>query len=193
VTNELDRSRDWADLSTEMDDELPGMWERADFTGGLTDTLNLVPEFYKGVRIPETLRPNWFHNRVEVSWWKAGVDSSRVNGKRSDAERNARNRAERRKKSCTGKFAWDDPYDALREMFSLPYRVADMTDYDLSLYRCEFCDFWHLGKMVRMWNHVVPDSVPEQMSGQIMIKYPELKDHNPGGFRNTRRDGKLYE
>lgn len=55
------------------DDELPGMWESADFTGGETDT---VPETYHGVKIPDDLRPNWDDNRVEVSWWKSGVRSA---------------------------------------------------------------------------------------------------------------------
>lgn len=41
--------------------------ERPPYTG---------PETYKGVPVPETLRPNWNDKRVEVFWWKCGVDSA---------------------------------------------------------------------------------------------------------------------
>lgn len=51
-------------------DELPGMSEPADFTGGETDT---IPEHYYGVKIPDSLRPNWNDLRPEVAWWKNGV------------------------------------------------------------------------------------------------------------------------
>lgn len=35
-----------------------------------------VPDNYYGVPIPEGLRPNWNDNRVEVSWWKQGVQAA---------------------------------------------------------------------------------------------------------------------
>ncbi|MGI8313322.1 DUF6378 domain-containing protein [Saccharopolyspora hattusasensis] len=35
-----------------------------------------VPDDYLGVRIPDTLRPNWNDNRVEVGWWVRGVRSA---------------------------------------------------------------------------------------------------------------------
>jgi hypothetical protein len=34
------------------------------------------PGTYKGVPVPETLRPNWNDQRVEVYWWKCGVDAA---------------------------------------------------------------------------------------------------------------------
>ena len=180
---------------TEMD-ELPGMWDVSDLSGGWADShpgIRMGPQEYRGVPVPDTLRPNWFDNRVEVSWWKAGVDSAKNNGSRTVYDVASRARSEKRKRACLGKYAWDDPFDALREMFALPYRMPNMTDYDLGLYRCEFCDYWHLGKMIRMWYNLEPSPIPEQVQGQIMIKYPELKDQNPAGHRNRRRDGNQYE
>jgi len=51
-------------------DELPGMWEPADFIGGETDTPT-APEFYYGASVPEILKPNWDQN--EAAWWRQGV------------------------------------------------------------------------------------------------------------------------
>ena len=34
------------------------------------------PKTYRGISIPATLRPNVLDNRIEVTWWKAGVDST---------------------------------------------------------------------------------------------------------------------
>lgn len=99
---------------------------------------------------------------------------------------------ERRRKKCLGKFAYDDPYEALREMFALPYRKEDLSEYDLSLYRCEYCDYWHLGTMNRIWVQLKRTLVTVPVNGQLMIPYPELKDYNPAGHRHTRRDGAKY-
>ena len=34
------------------------------------------PSTYMGVKVPHVLRPNWFDNRPEISWWKSGVRSA---------------------------------------------------------------------------------------------------------------------
>lgn len=151
----------------------------------------LGPEEYRGVKVPHELRSNWDVTHVRVAWWKAGVDASKQAklGRDDSAKRSAN---ERRRKKCIGKYAYDDPYAALREMFALPYREPELTDHDICLYRCEFCDYWHLGRMTKAWWQLEPTPVSFQVAGQQMIPYPELKDFNPQGFRNLRRDGEPY-
>jgi hypothetical protein len=34
------------------------------------------PQKYMGVTVPETLRPNWNDRRVEVYWWRKGVEDA---------------------------------------------------------------------------------------------------------------------
>lgn len=92
-----------------------------------------------------------------------------------------------RRRVCTGKYAYDDPYEALREMFALPYRNPDVSEFSLSLYRCIHCDYWHLGTTVVEWIATTPITVP--MPGQQVLKFPELKDYGPSGERLTKRNG----
>lgn len=99
--------------------------------------------------------------------------------------------AEYRRRSCTGKYAWDDPYAALREMFALPYRNPDIDEYNISLYRCRFCDYWHLGTTVPGWLKGAP--IKYEMPGQAMMHFPELDDYSPNGHRVKRRDGGMVE
>lgn len=143
------------------------------------------PAMYKGVEVPDALRSRW--GKPEAYWWRQGVRQTREAEKVTYYRAAADNANKRRERACIGKFAYDDPYAALREMFAMPYRVAEVSDHDLSLYRCEFCDYWHLGKMIYMWNQVVPTVMPEQVTGQMLIRYPEMEDYNPDGYRNTRR------
>lgn len=54
------------------------MWSRSDFIGGQDNDMGTptLVMYYRGVRVPQDLMPNWFDNRVEVAWWRRGVDDT---------------------------------------------------------------------------------------------------------------------
>lgn len=148
------------------------------------------PEDYRGIIVPERIKDDWAH--PYAVWWRQGVNDSKSRRYSTD-EIKYRSYRDRRKKACVGKYPWDDPYYALREMFALPYRSPGLDDTDISLYRCEFCDYWHLGGMKTAWWEIEESLVAPQIPGQEMIPFPELEDYSPDGHVNTRRDGLPYE
>jgi hypothetical protein len=94
-----------------------------------------------------------------------------------------------RRRMCTGKRAFDDPFEAVREMIRMPYRKPDVSKYSLSLYECYHCHYWHIGTVLVDLVQLTELSDVPKIQGQGMLKFPELKDYGTYGERIKTRDG----
>lgn len=94
-----------------------------------------------------------------------------------------------RRRMCIGKRAFDDPYEAVREMIQMPYRKTEVSPYSLSMYQCYHCHYWHIGTVLVDLIQLAEVSDVPKVQGQGMLKFPELKDYGTYGERITKRDG----